>query len=166
MDDRTPPQGEMPPGSGAAPPGYPAYPYPVPPAQSRGLPIWAIVLIVVGVLAIAAGFLAAIAIPMFVNQNQRAKDSAVKEAVHRLQIGIQTYAVENGDRYPEPADVSPDGALSAYVDDWPENPWTGEPMHPGGEPGDYVYETIAVGMGYNDYSLRGHLHDGTTYVVP
>ena len=49
-------------------------------------------LIVVIIIAI----LAAIAVPMYLGQRAKAKDAAVKEAVHGLQIGVQTYAADHG----------------------------------------------------------------------
>ena len=52
------------------------------------------------IVIIIIGILAAIAIPMFLGQRDKAKESAVKEGVHSIQIGVQTYAVDNGDIYP------------------------------------------------------------------
>ena len=42
------------------------------------------------IVIIIIGILAAIAIPMFLNQRDKAKDSAVKEGVHSIQVGIQS----------------------------------------------------------------------------
>ena len=52
------------------------------------------------IVIIIIGILAAIAIPMFLNQRDKAKNSAVKEGVHSLQVGVQSYAVDNSDVYP------------------------------------------------------------------
>ena len=52
------------------------------------------------IVIIIIGILAAIAIPMFLGQRDKAKESAVKEGVHSIQIGVQSYAVDNQDQYP------------------------------------------------------------------
>ena len=70
------------------------------------------------IVIIIIGILAAIAIPMFLTQRNKAKDAAVKEGIHSIQIGIQSYAVDNSDTYPAAAQVS-QATLSSYVDNWP-----------------------------------------------
>ena len=81
------------------------------------------------IVIIIIGILAAIAIPMFLNQRDKAKEAGVKEGVHSIQIGIQTYAVDNNDIYPAVGDVDQGGAVGALVDNWPDNPWdTANPM--------------------------------------
>ena len=52
------------------------------------------------IVIIIIGILAAIAIPMFLGQRDKAKESAVKEGVHSIQVGVQSYAVDNNDTYP------------------------------------------------------------------
>ena len=47
------------------------------------------------IVIIIIGILAAIAIPMFLGQRDKAKESAVKEGVHSIQVGVQSYAVDN-----------------------------------------------------------------------
>ena len=52
------------------------------------------------IVIIIIGILAAIAIPMFLNQRGKAKDAAVKLGIHSIQVGIQSYALYNSDTYP------------------------------------------------------------------
>lgn len=77
------------------------------------------------IVIIIIGILAAIAIPMFLGQRDKAKESAVKEGVHSIQVGVQSYAVDYQDTYP--ATVS-SAAMATYVDNWPKNPWTNTAM--------------------------------------
>ena len=52
------------------------------------------------IVIIIIGILAAIAIPMFLNQRAKAKDSSVKEGVHTVLVGVQSYATDHNDVYP------------------------------------------------------------------
>ena len=53
------------------------------------------------IVIIIIGILAAIAIPMFLNQRDKAKVSTIKEGVHSIQIGVQSYATDQpDDTYP------------------------------------------------------------------
>ena len=74
------------------------------------------------IVIIIIGILAAIAIPMFLGQRDKAKESAVKEGIHSIQVGIQSYAVDHSDTYPAVGVVAQATMLS-YVDIWPKDPW-------------------------------------------
>jgi prepilin-type N-terminal cleavage/methylation domain-containing protein len=86
------------------------------------------------IVIIVIGILAAIAIPLYVGQRDKAKDAAVKEGVHHIQIGVITYAADHDGAYPVTeyvtftADRSLDNLGNRYLDTWPKNPWTGKPM--------------------------------------
>ena len=99
-------------------------------------------LIVIIIIAI----LAAIAVPMFLSQREKAKDASVKEAVHTLQIGVQSYAVDHGDAYPASGDLS--ALEDGYVDAWPKDPFAGGSMaySATAEPGSYAY--VSTGESY------------------
>ncbi len=67
------------------------------------------------------------------------------------------------------ADVA-DGELhdlsgGLYIDQWPDNPWTGDPMQQSGDEGDYTYAQSGVPLG-SEFTLTGHLSSGGTFVVP
>ena len=106
-------------------------------------------------MIIIIGILAAIAIPMFLNQRDKAKD-----------VGRQGRRPQHPDRRPElrrrqQRRVSGrrpvDGRLGTYVDNWPKNPWTN--VRHGRQratKGDYTYTS---GAG-NDFTLVGHMTDG------
>jgi len=74
------------------------------------------------IVIIIIGILAAIAIPMFLNQRAKAKDSSVKEGVHTVLVGVQSYATDYNDTYPlDTVTLSAD--LVSQVDTWPDNPF-------------------------------------------
>ena len=107
------------------------------------------------IVIIIIGILAAIAIPTFLNQREKAKESAVKGGVHNSELGIASYAVDHGDTYSATATVSRVNLVDAggvrYVDYWPQNPWGGD-MVEGIAHGDYVYIQVSdtftlVGLG-------------------
>jgi type IV pilus assembly protein PilA len=98
------------------------------------------------IVIIIIGILAAIAIPMFLGQRDKAKESAVKEGVHSIQVGVQSWAVDNNDTYPAVGVVVPGAAgLGDLVDNWPKNPWSAAsaPMadSAAGAQGDFHYTT-------------------------
>lgn len=109
------------------------------------------------VAIVIIGILAAVAVPMFLSQRDKAKDAAVKEGVHALQIGIQSYAVDNNDTYPPALDAA---TLADYLDAWPVNPWTNQPAADSAAEGDFTYENLG-----STFSLTGHLSGGRTFEV-
>ena len=119
------------------------------------------------IVIIIIGILAAIAIPMFLSQRSKAKDAAVKEGIHSIQVGVQSYAVDNNDQYPAAATVSQgnlkDAGGNAYVDNWPKNPWTNVFManQPSYTKGDFKYATTSSG-----FQIIGYTTSTPYFTVP
>ena len=113
------------------------------------------------IVIIIIGILAAIAIPMFLNQRVKAKDASTKEATHSIQVGVQSYANDNNDGFP--ADVT-SGNMADYLDTWPNNAFTGDPIANLETQGDFTYSTGGVEVGtdgnMSDYTLGGNMHTG------
>jgi type IV pilus assembly protein PilA len=108
------------------------------------------------IVIIIVMILAAIAIPTYLGQREKAKDAAVKEAVHSLQVGVQSYAVDHDDTYP--ASGALDALKSGYVDAWPKDAYRGGSMDYSAtaRAGSYAY--VATG---NAYQIIGWLSNGT-----
>ena len=102
------------------------------------------------IVIIIIGILAAIAIPMFLNQRDKAKDSAVKEGIHSIQIGVQSYAVDQNDQYPGGTNVN--FLSGSYVDNWPKNPWGTVGMASASSQGNYTFTKPTSGS----FLLVGH----------
>jgi prepilin-type N-terminal cleavage/methylation domain-containing protein len=116
------------------------------------------------IVIIIIGILAAIAIPMFLGQRDKAKESAVKEGVHSIQIGVQSYAVDSQDQYPTAGNVT-STTMASYVDNWPKNPWSaGVGMAQAGSQstGNYNY-TVS---GTTQFSLVGYGKTKAVITVP
>jgi hypothetical protein len=90
-------------------------------------------------------------------------DQQVIDAIVKLQTGVITWSTNNNNLYPTPTDVSQTGGVATYVDPWPTNPYTSQPMKPGTQPGDYTYEQLNGGAGYK---LTGYISNGLTYTLP
>jgi type IV pilus assembly protein PilA len=105
------------------------------------------------IVIIIIGILAAIAIPMFLGQRDKAKESAVKGGVHNIELGVASYAVDHADHYPlavsRAALVDSKGA--PYVDNWPQNAWRGDDMSDSTSQGDFTYTPTSTG-----FTLVGH----------
>jgi hypothetical protein len=117
--------------------------------KKSGFPSWAVALIVVGVL-LAIG--AVVVFPMMAGEDEKKRESDVKMGVHSLQIGIQSYAVDHDDAYPDPSLLTRAG-METYLTHWPTNPYTGMPMAQGSGPGDFSYTVSPDGA---SFLLTGH----------
>jgi len=79
------------------------------------------------IVIIIIGILAAIAIPMFLNQRGKAKDAALKDGIHSIQIGVQSYALDHSDTYPP--SVANSGSLVDQQGQVLRRPVAQEPVH-------------------------------------
>jgi hypothetical protein len=120
----------------------------------RGLAMAGLIISSIGVGLMIVGLVAAMAIPMFLGQRDKADEAAVKEGVHSIQVGVQSWAVDHDDAYPDASQVSMSG-LTGYVDVWPTNPFTHLPMDQGTGPGQYSYERSAAGFRIIAYGSDG-----------
>ena len=122
------------------------------PEKRSSFPVWAGVLVGLGTLFFA--FVPIVCAPMFLNQRDKAREAGVKEGMHAIQVGIQTWAVDHRDEYPAAAD---NDTLASYVRYWPTNPYTNTPMTEGRDPGEYTY---VVSSDRTSFALIGYGEDG------
>ena len=122
------------------------------------------------IVIIIIGILAAIAIPMFLNQRDKAKEAGVKEGVHGIQIGIESWAVDARDVYPDTCGVATattrgngNAPVGDYVDNWPNDPWNGtSDMADTGTRGNYAYVSAATDV----FTLDGFGAQGSIITIP
>ena len=74
----------------------------------------------------------------------------------KIQRAVDTYALDYNDVVPAAATQA---TLGAYLDPWPVNPWTGQPMAGGSQAGDYTYAANAL---TDTYTITAHLPGTTT----
>lgn len=132
------------------------------PAQARkGMPGWVIALIVVAVVGLVA-VPVAILVGALGWQHDVEREATVREGIHSLQVGVQAWAVDHGDIYPDPSVVNEVG-LADYVTHWPANPYIGGPMTEGAGAGQFGY---AAGTGGTSFVLVGYGKHGPVVTVP
>ena len=102
------------------------------------------------VVMLILGILAAIALPAFFNQREKATDSQAKEFAHSAQVSIETYATENGGVYTEPAE----GTLVEVLENI-------EPTLKGAK----ALEAESVGLGGKGYKVTVESNTGNTFSI-
>jgi type IV pilus assembly protein PilA len=112
------------------------------------------------IVVIILGVLAAIAVPLFLNQRAKAKDAAVKGGIHSMQVGVASYAADNQDSYPASGSIN--SLKGCQVDQWPQNPYRGGDMAYSAtpSPGSYAFSSTS-----SSYTLTGWLSNGD-FTVP
>jgi hypothetical protein len=130
--------------------------------SGRGLPAWAIVLIVVGVAFVILSAILGAVLPAYIMRTTEgiANDAAVRSGVRAIHAGIESYALDHGGEYPPAGEVNAVG-MSAYISAWPMNPYTDLPMADGGGAGNYRYDLSPDG---GVYKLTGYGREGQVVI--
>ncbi len=124
------------------------------------------------IVIVIIGILAAIAIPLYLSQVSKSKDASVKEGVHSIEVGIQSYAVDYNGTYPAAGagtglQTTLQGGSTSYLDTWPNNPYststTATAMQNDASQGDYQY--APTGTGNTNFTLKGNLSNSQYFVV-
>jgi len=89
------------------------------------------------------------------------EEDAVVAGVHKIQVGVTSWAVDHDMVLPDPSLVAAGSEFAAkYVDPWPTDLYTGKPMRQGTGPGDFAYS-------FNGpyFELRGYAAGGRTLII-
>jgi hypothetical protein len=82
--------------------------------RGRGLAIAGVVIGYVGIVVVLViGLLSAVAVPIFLAQQNAAKDASTKSDLYNLKVAVVSYGVANLGQYPTDNDLK-SGALAAY----------------------------------------------------
>jgi prepilin-type N-terminal cleavage/methylation domain-containing protein len=124
------------------------------------------VLIVMIIIAI----LAAIAIPMYIGQRERAKDAAAGAGGRQIATALLSRVLDSPGEDPWPATCD-QSTIGPYLvpDQWPANPfYEGTLMHTvsSRSPGNYLYERDTTGPEPRPYHLTVFLAKQADFVVP
>ena len=115
---------------------------------------------------IIIGILAAIAIPMYLGQRERAKNAAARVGGRTIAVALLSDVTESDADDPWPVQCD-QATLAAYLpaSEWPDNLFTGLPINPvaGPSDGDYNYEVVP---GSTKHRLRVYLHEAVPFLVP
>jgi len=85
--------------------------------------------------------------------------AAVIEGVHKIQVGVMSWALDHDMVYPARALVVAGTEFAARdVPQWPTDPYTGQPMKQGTGPGDFAYSA----HGWSSFSLTAYGPNGQT----
>lgn len=86
-------------------------------------------------------------------------DAAVESGVAAIRRGLAMWIGGGGKKFPPPNEINVNGALGKMVFPWPTNMFSGQPMQPSDNKGDYTYTLTGGGK---QFTLVGHLSDGST----
>jgi prepilin-type N-terminal cleavage/methylation domain-containing protein len=122
------------------------------------------------VVMIIIAILAAIAIPMFLGQRDRAKDAAARAGGRQIATALLSRVLDSeaDDPWPATCDQS---TIGPYLipDQWPDNPFDPDtPMHTvtSRSPGDYLYARDTSGPQPRPYRLTVFLVKQADFILP
>ncbi len=130
------------------------------------------------VVMVIIGILAAIAIPMYLGQRERAKNASAVNGGRTIMVAVLTYTVGNDDDNPWPATTDTVdkaflvGAGAIAAADWPKDPFTeGDDMRPvdgSGDmtPGRYSYREAPDHATTGRHQIVVYRKNADPFVIP
>lgn len=122
------------------------------------------------IVMVIIGILAAIAIPLYIGQRDRAKDAAARAGGRQIATALVLYVLDSDADDPWPVDCSP-ATIGAYIvpQQWPANPF-----EDGGlmrtvtarSVGNYLYQRDTTGPEPRPYRLTVFLRRQADFIVP
>jgi prepilin-type N-terminal cleavage/methylation domain-containing protein len=123
-------------------------------------------LIEILIVIVIMGILAAIAIPMYLHQREKARDANAREGGRTIAIATQIYILESDDEEQAAPPIADKGTLTpTYLDlkDWPQNMHADRDMQIGDGDGDYDYERTDSAR---RFTITVHLAAADDFIVP
>ena len=124
------------------------------------------------IVMVIISILAAIAVPVYAAQRDKARNAAAREGGRVIVTGLLTYVIQLAGEAQWPPARNQDLLLGAgYLEatEWPKNPWTGVDMKQvhAATPGGYRYEPdLRPGKRRQRYHLVVFLKNADPYMVP
>ncbi len=122
------------------------------------------------IVIVIIGILAAIAIPLYVGQRERAKDAAASAGGRQIATGLLSCVLDSDAEDPWPAECSP-ATIGPYLvpDQWPDNPFDPDTlMHTvtSRSVGNFTYERKTEGPEPRGYRMTVFLAKRADFVLP
>jgi hypothetical protein len=119
---------------------------------------------IVVILAAVGGVTTVVLVRYERTERLDAKDEEVKRGIVVIQNALTDYAVNGGDTFPSRIDarIRQSMVSELHIPAWPTNPFDGQPMQEGTDPGDFQYLQTQSG---DAFTLTAFGHDAKPLIT-